>query len=132
MLPLHEELTSMARNTGWPIAIWAGLIFTPLLVGGGQVLFKIVGQRMAGIDADSFRSMLFDPYFFAAMAVYALATVAWILVLRVAPLGAAYSFMALGFLFVPLASWLLFGEALTLRYVTGAVLIMAGLTVIHA
>ena len=122
----------MTRNVGWPLVIWAGLVCTPLLVAGGQILFKIVGQRMAGIDAASFRTMLFDPYFGAAMGVYAIATVAWILVLRVAPLGAAYSFMALGFLFVPLASWVLFGEALTLRYLTGAVLIMAGLVVIHA
>ncbi len=119
-------------NGSWSILAWAGLIATPLLIGGGQVLFKLVSMRMPAIDAASLRLMVIDPYFIAAMIVYATATVSWILVLRAVPLGAAYSFTALGFLFVPILSTFLFGEVLTFRYFAGAFLIMAGLSVIHS
>jgi drug/metabolite transporter (DMT)-like permease len=33
---------------------------------------------------------------------------------------------------VPIVSWLLFGEAVSVRYFAGAFLIMAGLYVIHS
>jgi undecaprenyl phosphate-alpha-L-ara4N flippase subunit ArnE len=122
----------MTEQTGWPLSIWAGLIGIPLMIAGGQALFKLVGTRMPAADAASMWLMLFDPYFIAAMVIYAIATVGWILVLRSVPLAAAYSFSALGFLFVPFLSFLLFGEPLTGRYFAGAVLITAGLAVIHA
>ncbi len=96
------------------------------------MLFKIVSARITSVDAMSMKSILFDPYFIAAMIIYAAATVGWILVLRSVPLAAAYSFTALGFLFVPILSFALFGEPLTVRYFAGAALITAGLAVIHA
>lgn len=122
----------MMAGLGWSLPVWIGLIGTPLLISGGQVLFKLVSARMSGVNAGAFQSLLFDPLFIGAMVVYAIATVSWILVLRSVPLAAAYSFTALGFLFVPILSYFLFGEALTLRYFTGAFLIIAGLTVIHS
>lgn len=122
----------MTTPQNWPIAVWAGLIGTPLLISGGQVLFKIVSERVTAFDVPSLRLMIFDPYFLASMLVYAIATISWIFVLRSVPLGVAYSFTALGFLFVPILSMLLFGEALSLRYFLGALLIMIGLVVINA
>lgn len=129
---MPDKNLPLTSSSGWPFAIWAGLIGVPLLVAGGQVLFKIVSDRMVAADAASFRALLFDPYFITAVGVYAATSVCWILVLRVTPLGVAYSFTSLGFLFVPLISWYLFGEALTLRYFLGAFLIMTGLLVIHS
>ncbi len=122
----------MTVSLGWPLSVWVGLIGTPLLISSGQVLFKLVSARMPAVNAGAFKSVLIDPYFIGAMTVYAVATFSWILVLRSVPLAAAYSFTALGFLFVPILSFALFGEALTLRYFIGAFLIMAGLTVIHS
>jgi drug/metabolite transporter (DMT)-like permease len=123
---LPDESLPMTGNSGWPVATWAGLICTPMPV------FRIIGKRMAVVDAASFKAMLLDASFLAALALYAAATLSWILVLRVAPLGAAYSSNALGFLFLPLVSWLLFGKALSLRYFVGAFVIIAGLLVMHA
>ena len=122
----------MTTPQNWPIAVWASLIGTPLLISGGQVLFKIVSGRVTAFDVPSIRQLLFDPYFIASMLVYAVATISWIYVLRSVPLGVAYSFTALGFLFVPILSMFLFGEALSLRYFLGALLIMIGLVVINA
>ncbi len=121
----------MPESSSWSLPVWVGLIGTPLLISGGQVLFKVVSARMSTVDAGAFRSLVLDPYFLAAMIVYAIATISWILVLRSVPLAAAYSFMALGFLFVPILSIILFGEVLTLRYFVGALLIIAGLITIH-
>ena len=122
----------MDENSSWSISAWAGLIATPLLISFGQVLFKFVSARMPAVDVMSLRLVLIDPFFIAAMVVYAAATFSWIIVLRSVPLGAAYSFTALGFLFVPILSALLFGEALAFRYFAGAFLIVAGLYVIHS
>lgn len=122
----------MSEQSGWTLSVWAGLIGIPLMISGGQVLFKLVSTRMGGLDTSSLRLVLIDPYFIAAMVIYAIATVGWILVLRSVPLAAAYSFSALGFLFVPILSYALFGEPLSFRYFAGAGLITAGLLVIHA
>lgn len=96
------------------------------------MLFKIVSGRVTAFDMSSIRQLFFDPYFIASMLVYAVATISWIFVLRSVPLGVAYSFTALGFLFVPILSILLFGEALSFRYFLGALFIMIGLVVINA
>ena len=96
------------------------------------MLFKIVSGRVAAFDVPSIRQLLFDPYFVASMLVYAVATISWIYVLRSVSLGVAYSFTALGFLFVPILSMFLFGDVLSLRYFFGALLIMIGLVVINA
>ncbi len=121
----------MTESSSWSLSVWGGLIGTPLLISSGQVLFKLVSARMSAVDASALRSVVIDPYFIGAIIVYAIATFSWIIVLRSVPLAAAYSFTALGFLFVPILSSVIFDEVLTLRYYLGAVLIMAGLTVIH-
>ena len=128
---LGEGQVSMPESSSWSLPVWVGLIGTPLLISGGQVLFKVVSTRMSAVDAGALRSIVLDPYFLAAMIIYAIATFSWILVLRSVPLSMAYSFMALGFLFVPILSSVLFNEMLTLRYFLGTALIMVGLTVIH-
>ena len=119
-------------NASWPIAVWIGLIGTPLMIAGGQVLFKLVSARLPSGGIRNIGLVAFDPYFIGAMLVYLVATVSWIYVLRSVPLGIAYSFTALGFIFVPIVSMYLFGEPLTFRYFAGAGLITAGLMVIHA
>ena len=128
---LGEGQVSMPESSSWSLPVWVGLIGTPLLIPGGQVSFKVVSTRMSAVDAGALRSIVLDPYFLAAMIIYAIATFSWILVLRSVPLSMAYSFMALGFLFVPILSSVLFNEMLTLRYFLGTALIMVGLTVIH-
>jgi len=128
---LGERQVSMTESSSWSLSVWGGLIGTPLLISSGQVLFKLVSARMSAVDASALRSVVIDPYFIGAIIVYAIATFSWIIVLRSVPLAAAYSFTALGFLFVPILSSVIFDEVLTLRYYLGAVLIMAGLTVIH-
>ena len=88
-------------NANWPITVWIGLIGTPLMIAGGQVLFKLVSARLPSGGVRNLGLVLLDPYFIGAMVIYLAATVSWIYVLRSVPLGIAYSFTALGFEFVP-------------------------------
>jgi len=111
-------------------AVWIGLILTPMTLGGGQILFKISSGRMGEANLAGFIRLITDPVFILAITIYALATFAWVFVLRSVPLSFAYSFMALTFVIVPILSALLLGEVLTIRNYIGAALIIGGLMVV--
>jgi len=111
-------------------AVWTGLILTPMTIGGGQILFKIASGRMGEANMSGFMRLIMDPVFILAVTIYALATFAWVFVLRSVPLSFAYSFMALTFVIVPILSALLLGEVLTIRNFIGAALIIGGLLVV--
>ncbi len=66
---------------------------------------------------------------FFALAIYAIATLLWINLLRFVNLNRAYSFMALCFIIVPIASHFIFKEAITTGYVIGTGLVIVGLVV---
>lgn len=66
---------------------------------------------------------------FFALAIYGIATLLWINLLRFVDLNKAYSFMALCFIIVPIASHYFFHEAITPGYVVGASLVVIGLVI---
>lgn len=107
-------------------------VFALLLVVGlmvaGQILFK------ATAIAWQAEGSLFSPrvlaYLLPSLALYGIATLAWVWVLQFVELGRAYPFMALAFVLVPLLSMLLFGEVLGWRYYLGVLLICAGVVVV--
>ena len=120
---------------GWgaiPTLAWIGLIVTPFIVAVGQVLFKLAGDRMVAVSASGLMGTAIDPYMIAALGIYALGTVLWVVTLKFVPLTVAHPFMALTFVIVPLFSWWTLGEAVDFRYVFGLTLILAGLAVIVA
>jgi len=90
----------------------------------GQILFKLTANayKTAGTP--------FDPSvavpLFSGLAVYGLATLAWLWALQFVELSRAYPFMALGFVLVPLGSMLLFGEKLDVTYFAGIGFICLG------
>ncbi len=108
----------------------AGAVLCVALIALGQVLFKLVA---ASLHASG--SMLHPSVIglgAAALTVYGIATVTWILLLQTAPLGRLYPYMALSFVMVALASWLVFHESLSTAYLVGLALIVSGLLVIAA
>lgn len=112
--------------------LWASLIVTPILITLGQVLFKFAGLRLGEREGAAFVRVLLDPYLLTALGLYGVGTLIWINVLKHLPLATAYPFMAATFILVPVASVLVFGESLGLRYWIGAVLIVAGMAVINS
>lgn len=113
-------------------ALWLGLTGTPLLIACGQVLFKLTSRSTGDFSAQGLIHLLLNPLLISALVVYGVGTIIWIFVLKTVPLTIAYSFMALTFCFVPLLASLFLGEALTLRYAIGAVLLIAGMIVINS
>jgi undecaprenyl phosphate-alpha-L-ara4N flippase subunit ArnE len=97
------------------------------LLALGQILFKYAADtspRVASIGG--VMGFVGNPYLWAAGLLYVAATLLWLMILQHVPLSRAYVFAALGFVIVPLASSVLFGDSLSLRFVVGTVLIVAG------
>ena len=107
------------------------LIGYPLLLAVGQLLFKRTATRLVGLPMpEQLLTLLVQPSFYAACLLYAAATVLWVWLLTYIPLSAAYPFVALSFVVVPIASWWFLGEPLGRRYWMGIGLIVAGVSVI--
>jgi drug/metabolite transporter (DMT)-like permease len=101
------------------------LLLFPMAMATGQVLFKYSATRYSALSSPL---LLFLKWpFLLALAVYAVTTIGWVLVLRTAPLSRAYPFMALSFVVVPFLSWIFFKEPLSLKYLLGIVAIVGGI-----
>lgn len=98
-------------------------------LAAGQLLFKTVSGKMSNLSS---LLLTYDTakFFFAAMALYGVSTLLWISALRTLPLSKAYPFMAIGFIIVPIAAHLIFGERLTYLYFIGATIIVCGIIII--
>ncbi|MFT5774911.1 EamA family transporter [Hyphomonas sp.] len=114
------------------LPVYALLVLTPMTIAFGQVLFKQTGIELADKPDAPFYSILFSPVFLVAVALYGIATLAWVYVLKMVPLSMAYSFMALTFVLVPLMAAFFLKEPLTVKYAIGACLIIAGLFVVQS
>ena len=60
---------------------------------------------------------------------YGLATVAWVFVIRDMPIGRAYMFMALSYLYIPLLSLVFLSESISITQILGALIICVGIVV---
>ncbi len=102
-----------------------------LMLSTGQVLFKQAAKLPAPLTTvPGMTALLLNIWFWLALALYGVATLLWIMILQKVPLSQAYPFAALGFVIVPLASWLVMGETLSPLYCAGIALIIAGILVI--
>jgi drug/metabolite transporter (DMT)-like permease len=108
------------------------LIVIPIIIGIGQILFKLSSRSAQRLDVSTAFLMLFNPWFVAAMILYAASTVAWVFVIRDVPIGRAYLFMALTYIVVPVAAWVFLGESLSPRHAIGTAFIIAGILIAAA
>lgn len=91
----------------------------------GQILFK---KAAAGFEPPlSWRSIVFNGWLIASLALYGLTTLGWVWILRNVPLNLAYPFMGLAFLFVPVLAWVALSEPLHWKTFAGGFLILAGI-----
>lgn len=93
----------------------------------GQILFKVSATLLA--QTGSFFAFRTAATILAALALYAITSIAWVWVLQKMELGRAYPLMALAFVLVPLGSFFAFGECFQLQYFVGVALIMVGIVV---
>ena len=113
------------------LVTWVGLVSTPMLIAGGQILFKLASRDAREFSLGGLLHLFLSPFLLAALALYGFGTIVWIYVLKSVPLTIAYSFMALTFCVVPLLAHALLDESLSWRYALGALLIIAGMLVIN-
>lgn len=98
-----------------------------LAISVGQILFKWTGlQIQAELNWFSWKVIL--PVGLAAI-IYGGATLLWINLLRQIELNKVYIFMSLTFFLVPMGSFIVFREHITLGYLVGVVIVVIGLIV---
>ncbi|PIF91910.1 EamA-like transporter family protein [Acidovorax sp. 62] len=90
----------------------------------GQMLFKKAALVLP--TSPTWHDWIFNGWLVAAVLLYGATTLAWVWILRNAPLHLAYPFMGLAFLIVPLLAWTLLGEPLHWRTLAGGALILSG------
>ena len=106
------------------------LILTCVFVGViGQIMFKSVSNNYN--QTHNIFSWNVLGLAFLACFMYLISTTLWVWTLRFVKLSVAYPFFALAFVLVPTASFFLFNEPITSRYILGCVLIIAGLIVMN-
>jgi drug/metabolite transporter (DMT)-like permease len=110
------------------------IILLVIYAGGmsaGQILFKMAALRSGAADSGNHLiGLIWNPYFLAAAILYAGYALLWVWILTFVPLSRAYPFVALAFAITPLFGGLLFGEAITMRLVSGLLLILGGLLLV--
>lgn len=107
------------------------LLNTALLVCG-QLLWKsgLQQQPAAFASLRSITALLLSPYILGGLFIYALATVLWLYILSKAPLSIAYPTQSLAYIATIFAAYFLYGEPLSLLKLGGALLILAGVSLI--
>ncbi|QEK95603.1 hypothetical protein E2544_28865 [Achromobacter insolitus] len=94
----------------------------------GNLLLKKTATTIVHVPQDVF-GLIFNPWFYAAVAVYGGSTLLWIMILRKVSLGLAYPMFALGFIIVPVLDYLLFKEQLRPTTIIGGLIIIVGVAV---
>lgn len=108
------------------------LLLFAVTLAGGQILFKAASQSIkgpVGIDLRTLQQLILNPYLLLGLAVYGVATLYWVLLLRNTELNKAYLAVALALVLVPLAGTFFFQEPFTLRLIFGLMIILIGLAV---
>jgi drug/metabolite transporter (DMT)-like permease len=110
-----------------------GLLFlVATMLACGQVLFKVAAQSIKGPIGFNFQTVLqfvLNPYLLLSLAIYGIATLSWVLLLRNTELSKAYLVVALSIVLVAIAGTFLLREPLSARLVVGMVMIIVGLAV---
>lgn len=90
-----------------------------------QLSFKL-GAGRADASPNFVRGVLLQPLIWTGVMLWAVESIAWVLVLQRAPLSMAYPIMTATYATVPLAGLLLLKETMSPRQKLGAGLIFAG------
>jgi drug/metabolite transporter (DMT)-like permease len=113
------------RLLGMSVGTLSLIIGTIVLLSAGQVLFKFAAT---GLQLTKPATLLSLPLL-AALVLYGFATLAWLFVLSLVPLSTAYPFYGLGFLIVPILSWLILNEPFRPSVLLGGIVIAAGIVI---
>ena len=100
------------------------ILLSVAMICAGQVLFKLVGLRLASGASAFSPNVLW--LMSCAVFIYGAATILWVYVLKFVPLTKAYPFMALCFVVVPLLGVAILSERINSQYAAGVAFIVVG------
>ena len=114
------------------------LILTSVLGGViGQLFFKAGVTRLGPIGGSALANLpqlatevATNPLIIGGLACYGFSTVLWLVVLSRVELSLAYPMLGLGYVFVLLTSWLVFGESVSAIRWAGTIMIVAGVVLV--
>ena len=102
-----------------------------------HILLKIGMNEVGEINSDSIKppgilikQFLSPPAVLAAIPVYAVSNIGWLIVLSKLNLSVAYPFLASLYIFIPVLSMVFLSESLTLQHWTGIIVIGIGIGVV--
>ena len=102
-----------------------------------HILLKIGMNEVGEINSDSIKTpgilikqLLSTPAVLAAIPVYAVSNIGWLIVLSKLNLSVAYPFLASLYIFIPVLSMVFLSESLTLQHWTGIIVIGIGIGVV--
>ena len=102
-----------------------------------HILLKIGMNEVGEINSDSIKTpgvlikqLLSTPAVLAAIPVYAVSNIGWLIVLSKLNLSVAYPFLASLYIFIPVLSMVFLSESLTLQHWTGVIVIGIGIGVV--
>jgi undecaprenyl phosphate-alpha-L-ara4N flippase subunit ArnE len=101
------------------------------LLSFGQIFFKTAAQQIrVGTLWQTLVGLALNVQLILALAIYGVATLLWVLLLREVPLSRAYPVTALGMVIVPAIGLFFFREPFSWSLVGGGLLMIAGAYII--
>ena len=102
--------------------------FCVLIVAIGQIFFKLAAIELQKTgDFFNFRTLLF---FLIPIFLFGLSSILWVIALKKFKLSTIYPISALAFVLVPLGSFFILDEKLSLQYMCGLIFILCGIILI--
>jgi len=106
------------------------LIIISVSIGAvGQVAFKYGAMQMVENPGVTLLEKIKWPIVLGLF-LYGISTILWILALKKVPLSYAYPMVSLGYVFVFIASYFIFNEAMNWFKIGGLLFIMAGIVLV--
>ena len=106
--------------------LFIGLTLALTVYGQLALKSRALSISSSGDKLRYLATMFTDVVVLSALAAAVVASICWILVLERTDIGFAYPFMALSFVFVPMAAALFFGEPVSMWQLVGLTMIVAG------
>lgn len=107
-------------------------LLTAFSMACGQILFKLGAKNWNGNSILQWIwSFITNPFLVTAIFLYATTIIIWIYVLKTLPLSIAYPITALSYVIVPAISYYFLQEKINLYTLTGSLLIIFGVAIMH-
>lgn len=104
------------------------IVLTVTFLSIGQILFKLASEDIILTSTGIFPSLM-NLKLLIALAVYAIATLLWLVSLKGVPLRVVYPFAAMAFFIVPTLAHFFLGETIGWNTYVGAAIIAVGVVV---